>query len=129
MRYNINQPVGVRLIALFYAVGAAVLLISMVFNYAGMAGQMAIMHGLPEEWKLVLPATAVLGLIIAYGLYTMSRWGYILTVVYLLYLGTTSYFLSVPEGNQPFLGNFLWSLLVVLYLGWNWRAFFPRASN
>jgi len=129
MKNRTNAPLGVRLIALFYLVGAVALLLSMFFNYAGMGRQMAVMHGLPAHWTLALPAAAILGLSIAYGLYSMSRWGYVLTVAYLLYLGITSYPLSVPDGNQPFLGNFLWSLMVVLYLAWKWRAFFPKKSS
>jgi len=124
-----NTPMGVRLIALFYFLGAVVLLLSMFFNYTEMARQMAVMHGLPAEWKLALPAAVVLALAIAYGLYSRARWGYALTIVYLLYQGTTSYFLSVPEGTQPFLGNFFWSLMVVLYLGWKWRTFFPKKNG
>ncbi|MBN2554646.1 MAG: hypothetical protein JXA97_01800 [Anaerolineales bacterium] len=129
MNDQTNTPTGIRLIALFYLIGAAALLLSMFFNYSEMARQMAVMHGLPAEWKLALPVAAVLGLAIAYGLYSRSRWGYVLTIVYLLYLGITSYPLSVPDGNQPFLGNFLWSLFVVLYLGWKWRTFFPRENG
>jgi len=129
MKNRSNTSMGVRLIALFYLAGAVVLLLSMFFNYADMSRQMAGMHGLPEDWTLALPAAVLLGLVIAYGLYTLSGWGYVLTVVYLSYLGTTSYFLSVPEGDQPFLGNFFWSLLVLLYLLWKWRTFFPKSDD
>jgi hypothetical protein len=80
---------------------------------------------------IVLPAIAILAIGISYGLYSLSRWGYYLTLIYQIYFGTVSFilllwgtdgkqpFTSNPsgiDGNLPFIGSFIWSLVVVIYL-------------
>jgi hypothetical protein len=119
-----TRPLGVMLISGFYVFGAVVLLIAMFLNPAEVSAAIAQRHGLsPDVGVAVLPAVALLGLAIAYGLYTLSRWGLVLTVVYLAYFAAVSLFagaLSWSAGGQPLepvaLGNFTWSALVVIYL-------------
>ncbi|HDP69581.1 MAG TPA: hypothetical protein ENN38_02080 [Actinobacteria bacterium] len=125
MKDEITVPIGIRLISYFYIFGAAILIVCMFTNYSEVANHMVVRHGFPVEWKLVvLPAIAALAIAIAYGLHSLSRWGYYLTFVYLLYFGTVSFFLAGRKGTQPFLGNFIWSVFVILYLLWKRRLFF-----
>ena len=124
MKNNPNRPLGIILISIFYLFGAVVLLISMFTNYAGVAEQITLVHGLPLSLKLiVLPSVAILAIGISYGVFSLSRWGYYLTVIYLIYFGTISLLLSVPLGKQTFMGNFMWSVLVVTYLLFKRRLF------
>ena len=89
----------------------------MFTNYAGVAEQITLVHGLPISLKLiVLPFVAIIAIGISYGLFSLSRWGYTLTIIYLIYFGAISLFLSMPFGKQTFMGNFIWSVLVVTYL-------------
>ncbi|BCL77750.1 hypothetical protein ccbrp13_02150 [Ktedonobacteria bacterium brp13] len=110
-------PVGVMLIAGFYVFGALVLLISLFTNSAEVSRQIAERQGIsPSIGLLILPLTAALALLIAYGLYALSTWGFFLTLLYLTYFGSCSFILGGKEGIQPYLGNLIWSLLVVIYL-------------
>jgi hypothetical protein len=59
---------------------------------------------------------AGLALTIAWGLFSLSRWGYILTVVYLIYFGSVGLFLSRGQATTIDFGNFIWSLSVIIYL-------------
>ena len=124
MKNNPNRPLGILLISIFYLFGAVVLFISMFTNYAGVAEQITLVHGLPISLKLiVLPLIAILAIGISYGLFSLSRWGYILTMIYLIYFGTIGLLLSMPFGGQTFMGNFMWSVLVVTYLLFNGKLF------
>jgi hypothetical protein len=110
-------PVGVMLIASFYVLGAFVLLISIFTNPAEVSKQIAERHGIPLSIGIsILPLIAVLSLFVAYGLLSLSSWGFFLTLFYLMYFGCISFFLGGKEGIQPYLGNLLWSLFVVIYL-------------
>lgn len=110
-------PLGVLLISSFYAFGAIVLLAFLFINPAEPSSMIAERHGLPAStgtWILLV--VAGLGLLIAYGLVSLSRWGYVLTVLYLIYFGSVNWFLSSTKGNLLNFGNLFWSFLVILYL-------------
>ncbi len=119
-----TPPLGVMLISGFYVFGAVALLIAMLANPAEVSAAIAQRHGLPPDLGVaVLPAVALLGLAIAYGLYALSRWGFVLTLVYLAYFGAVSLAsgaLSWSASGQPLeevaLGNLTWSALVIVYL-------------
>jgi hypothetical protein len=127
MKRKLNLNVGIVVISLFYIFGALILFLSMVTNYAATAEQITLRHGLPLDLKFIfLPAIAILAIFISYGLYSHSRWGYFLTLIYQIYFGLVSFvlFLSTTDGNLTFLGSFIWSLLVVIYLLMKRRIFF-----
>ena len=108
---------GVLLIAAFYLFGAAILLVSMFTNPVDVSNTIAAAHGLPPAagaW--ILPAVAGLAILIAYGLFTGTRWGFFLTVTYTVVFGTISFGLLLQNFEQPYIGNAIWSFLVLLYL-------------
>ncbi len=119
-----RKPIGVLLIAGFYAFGAIVLLFSLFSNPIGVSQIIAERHGLlPFFGVAITPIVAGLGLVIAYGLYSLSRWGYFVTIAYLIYFGGVSialgglnFALSGQEALQAYFGNLLWSVLVIIYL-------------
>ncbi|HXC03138.1 MAG TPA: hypothetical protein VNZ86_00225, partial [Bacteroidia bacterium] len=87
--------------------------------------QIAERQGVPPGiGLLILPLTAALALLIAYGLYALSTWGFFLTLLYLTYFGIYSFIAGGKQGIQPYLGNFTWSLLVVIYLLLKRKHFF-----
>jgi hypothetical protein len=119
-----SKPLGVLLIAGFYAFGAAALLIGLFINPIEVSRIIAERHGLlPSVGTVILPIVAALGLIMAYGLYSLSRWGFFLTIVYLIYFGGISIALgglnfaqTGQEAFQAYSGNLIWSVLVIIYL-------------
>ncbi len=119
-----NIPLGVLLLAAFYMFGALVLLISIFINPVGVSKAIALAHALsPTMGTEVLLAVAALALVLAYGLISLSRWGFILTLAYSLYIGVVSLvmgglsfaWIGQPE-MQIYFGNLLWSALATIYL-------------
>ena len=117
-------PFGVLFISLFYAFGAVVLLIAAVTNPVEMSREIAVRHGLPSDVGIAaLLGVAALGFAISYGLATLSRWGWILTMAYVLYFGGVSVVLggldfleSSDPAQQTYFGNLVWSAIVFVYL-------------
>ena len=112
-----NIPFGLLLIATFYTFGAVVLLISLFANPVQTSSVIAGAHGLPlSTGYWILPVIAGLALLIAYGLFSLSRWGYVLTIIYLGYFGIVSGLLLRIHCSSVYLGNLLWAILVIVYL-------------
>ena len=122
-------PLGVLLIGSFYAFGAIVLLVFLLINPAQTSSIIAERHGLPASTGIwILPVIACLALLIAFGLYSLSKWGYILTIVYLLYFGSVNGFLYIGQASWTYLGNVIWSFLVIPYLILVRKHFFEKKS-
>lgn len=114
---RINIPIGLLLIVVFYTFGAVVLLMFLFVDPVQTSSVISKVYGLPvPAGNWILPSIAVLGLLIAYGLFTLSRWGYLLTIAYLVYFGSVSVLLLRSHNEAVYLGNLLWSMFVVLYL-------------
>lgn len=114
---RITIPFGLLLIALFYVFGAVVLLVFLFVDPAQTSSVIGRVHGLPVSiGNWILPLIAVLGLVIAYGLFTLSRWGYMLTLLYLVYFGVVSGGLLRTHNDPIYLGNLVWSIFVIVYL-------------
>ena len=116
-KLKVNIPFGLLLIAIFYTFGAAVLLILMFEIPLQTSKAIAKAHGLPTSiGNWILPIIAVIALLIAYGLFSLSRWGYVLSILYLAYFGSVNGLILITHADSIYLGNLLWSLLVIIYL-------------
>ena len=119
-----SLPLGIWLIASFYVFGALVLLIALFTNGSNAREVIAAAHGLsPAIGAEFVLAVAALVLILAYGLISLSRWGFFLAVAYSFFLCANSLIhggLSFAWTGQPQLqvhfGNLLWSAAVLIYL-------------
>ncbi len=110
-------PLGVILISAFYIFGAAVLLIFWIVNPEPAASAMAIRHGLPAatgSW--ILAVVAAIGLLVAFGLLSLSRWGFWLTIVYSLYFLIVNRYMAGARWVSVYCGDAIWSFLVIGYL-------------
>jgi hypothetical protein len=127
-----NIPIGVLLISSFYFFGALVLLVNVFTNPAEVCETIARAHGLSSligiEFVLLV---AVFALALAYGLICLSRWGFILTITYSTYMvfiniiSFTGIFTSTTSSERMILfGNFIFSVLVIVYLLFVRRSFF-----
>ena len=122
-----NIPFGLLLIAAFYTFGAVVLLILLFANPIQTSSAIARVHGLPlSAGYWILPFIAGLALLIAYGLFSLSRWGYMLTMLYLAYFGIVSGSLLRTHDDPIYLGNLMWSIFVIIYLVLVRQRFQPR---
>ncbi len=112
-----SVPLGVLLISGFYTFGAIVLLVFLFVNPQTAATQIALRHGLPASTgNWILPLIAGVGLLIAYGLVSLSRWGYWLSIAYLLYFGVVNFYMSGASWVSVYCGDSIWSFLVIAYL-------------
>ena len=120
-------PFGILLITSFYTFGAVILLLFLITDPKQVASAVALRHGLPASTgNWILPVIGCLALMIAFGLYSLSWWGYILTSVYLLYFGSVNGFLYIEQASWIYLGNVIWSCLVILYLIFVRKRFFEK---
>ncbi len=123
-------PFGILLIASFYAFGAIILLAFLVINPGQAASVIAQRHGLPASTgNWILPIVAGLGLLVSFGLYSLSKWGYALTLLYLIYFGSVNWFMYRTQADLLFFGNLVWSFLVILYLVLVRKRFFGNDST
>jgi len=119
-----NVPIGVLFIASFYVFGAFIILAWVFIDPTAISGTIAKAHGfLPVTGIELSLVVAVLALILVYGLVRLSRWGFILTMAYSMYIclvnlisGSQTFTVSVSPENSLYYGNFIFSLLVIVYL-------------
>jgi len=112
-----RSPIGILLFASFYLFGALVLLVSLFTNASAISRAIADAHGLPAVAdSVVLPVVAGIALAVAYGLYSRARWGYFFTLTYLILFGGVSAWLMSQHFQQPYIGNFTWSIIMLVYL-------------
>jgi hypothetical protein len=130
MRNNPSPPLGIKLISFFYLFGAVVLIFTMFTNYGEVAEQITLRHGLPLGLKsIILPLVVILAIAIAQGLYSLSKWGYYLSLIYLIYFGAVSLYILSSTMKQPYIGNIIWSLIVVIYLIIKRRLFLVKTEG
>ncbi len=122
-----NIPLGLLLIATFYTFGAVVLLIMLFANPIQTSSVIARVHGLPlSTGYWILPFIAGLALLIAYGIFTLSQRGYMITMLYLVYFGIVSGSLLRTHNDPIYFGNLMWSIFVIIYLVVVRKRFQPR---
>ena len=110
-----RRPLGITLIGYFYIFGAIVLLASLFSNDKSQFG-FALRFGFPNAPENIMKvAIAILSFIISYGYLKLKKWGYWLMIVYTLYFLVVSSFLAHQYKSQPFYGNVIWSIMVLVY--------------
>ncbi|MGB8002392.1 MAG: hypothetical protein WCF60_20160 [Anaerobacillus sp.] len=125
-----KRPRGVTLISFFYLFGGLVLLITGIFFDAG-ANTIGVAErfGLPNApERLVRILVALLSFVMAYGYIRLTRWGFWMMVTYSVVFGFISSLFVSNQSVQPFLGNMIFSLIVLLYTVYV-RKFFLRTSK
>ena len=125
-----RTPLGVILITLFYMFGAIVLLITLFTNPVEAGRGLSASFGLsPAADAWILPSIATSAFLISFGLFSRSRWGYFLSIAYFLYFGGISLWLISHSAQQPYIGNFIWSFIVLIYLAWKREYFLGPRTN
>jgi len=121
-----KRPLGVSLISYFYIFGAVVLLNSAVFynadaDFIGIAERFGLPN-VPERFMRVL--VALISLLMVYGYIRLKKWGFWLIIVYSVLFGLISSVLVSNQSQQPFIGNLIWSIIVLTYTIYIKRTFF-----
>ncbi|MGE8203465.1 hypothetical protein ACQKP0_02795 [Heyndrickxia sp. NPDC080065] len=120
-----KRPLGVSLISYFYIFGAGVLIVTAIFfnenaDKFGIADRFGLPN-FPEQLFRIL--MAVVSIIIIYGYIRLKRWGFWLMILYSFGFGLISYILLFSYNQQPFTGNFIWSIFVLIYTFYARKAF------
>ncbi|EYE87242.1 hypothetical protein Q428_14390 [Fervidicella metallireducens AeB] len=108
-----KRPLGISVIGYFYIFGAIVLFLTLgTHQDIGFNERFGIPF-LPE--LVVRISVALFSLIMAYGYLKLRKWGYWTMILYsIIFL-----FISIKQvtlyQNQPFIGNIIFSLLVIIY--------------
>ncbi|KAB2331586.1 hypothetical protein F7731_18610 [Cytobacillus depressus] len=121
-----KRPLGVSFISYFYIFGAVVLIITAIFfnpdaNEFGIADRFGLPNFPEQLFRIIL---AVVSLIIIYGYIRLKRWGFWLMILYSFGFGLISNILLFSYNQQPFTGNFIWSVIVLIYTFYVRKSFF-----
>ena len=112
-----KRPIGISIISYYYIFGAFILFITSIFyeshiNEIGISDRFGLTH-VPEQFMRVVVASTTL--IIIYGYMKLKKWGFWLMIVYSILFGTISLVLTITYNQQPYIGNMIWSFIVLLY--------------
>lgn len=124
-----KRPLGVSLISSFYIFGAVVLIYTAVFfnpDEFGIADRFGLPNFPEHPFSIIL---AVVSLIIIYGYIRLKRWGFWLMILYSFGFGLLSFILLRSSNQQPFTGNFIWSVIVLIYTLYVRKSFFHVDKN
>jgi hypothetical protein len=121
-----KRPIGISVISYFYIFGAIVLLFTAIFynadaNSIGIAERFG-MPNVPERLMRVIVALFSLGMI--YGYLRLKKWGFWLMVIYSTLFGLISSSLITNGSQHIFIGNLIWSIIVLAYTIYTKNSFF-----
>lgn len=127
----VKRPLGVSIIGYFYIFGSIVLLFTVIFYQDG-----ADTIGISERFGVsVVPervmrvAVAFFSLLMAYGYMRLKKWGFWLLITYSVLFGFISVILATNQPQQPFIGNVVFSVIVLIYSIYVKEAFFKTAPR
>ncbi|WP_273853384.1 hypothetical protein [Guptibacillus spartinae] len=111
-----KRPIGVTLISYFYLFGAVVLVFTAIFYDAANTIGIAERFGLPNApERLMRGLVALTSLVLVYGYIRLTIWGYWFMIAYSVIFGCISALLVSYPSPQPFLGNMIFSIIVLMY--------------
>lgn len=121
-----KRPLGVSLISYFYIFGAIVLLFTAIFynanaNSIGIAERFGLTKILE---RLIRVIVALFSLGMVYGYIRLKKWGFWLMITYSVLFGIVSSLQITNQLHQPFIGNLIWSIIVLVYSIYVKKTFF-----
>lgn len=126
-----KRPLGVTLISYFYIFGAAILIATAIFFNAdadefGIADRFGLTNFPEQLFRIIL---AIVSLILINGYMRLKKWGFWLMILYSSGFGLISYNLLSSQNQQPFIGNFSWSVIVLIYTFFVRESFFLKEKD
>ncbi len=110
-----KKPLGITLIGYFYIFGAVVIAITLFTNAKDQFG-IAVRFGVPNFPENIMRVlVSMISLIMAYGYLKLEKWGYWFMLIYTIYFLIVSITLYQQYNQQPFYGNIIWSIIVLIY--------------
>lgn len=126
-----KRPLGITLISYFYIFGSVILLLSALFfnvddGEVGIAARFGILSFPEQLFRIIV---AISSLVIITGYLRLKRWGFWLMILYSFIFGIISYILLLSYNQQPFLGNTIWSIIVLIYTFYVRKSFFQVVED
>ncbi|WP_201715629.1 hypothetical protein [Rossellomorea arthrocnemi] len=126
-----KRPIGVSIIGYFYIFGAVVLLFTAIF-YQADADAISISERfglsiLPERMMRIV--LAFFSLLMVYGYMRLKKWGFWLFISYSVLFGLISSVIATNQPQQPFIGNVVFSIIVLMYTIYVKEAFFTTVKR
>lgn len=110
-----KRPLGITLIGYFYIWGAVALIITLFTSGTEQFG-IAVRFGVPNAPENIMRVlVSIISLIMAYGYLKLEKWGYWFMLIYTIYFLVVSITLAQQYNQQPFYGNIIWSIIVLIY--------------
>lgn len=110
---EMKRPFGITLIGYFYIFGAILLLLTL-----GVKQEIGIniRFGVPNIPDTVVRIFIIaVSFIIAYGYLNLKKWGYFSMIIYSILFLIISLNQVIVYNSQPFIGNAIFSLIVLIY--------------
>ncbi|WP_164670200.1 hypothetical protein [Virgibacillus doumboii] len=126
-----KRPLGVSLISYFYIFGAIILLYTVIFydvnaDPIGIADRFGV-PSVPEQPMRILVAIFSMGMV--YGYIRLKKWVFWLMITYSAFFGLVSLTLISNQHQQPFVGNLIWSIIVLAYTFYVRSSFFKTGEE
>ncbi|WP_044338616.1 hypothetical protein [Rossellomorea aquimaris] len=120
-----NRPLGVSIIGYFYIFGSIVLLFTAIFYQAdadtiSMSERFGV-SVIPE--RIMRIVVALFSLVMVYGYMRLKKWGFWIFIMYSVVFGLVSFILLTNQPQQPFIGNFVFSVIMLSYTVYVKKAF------
>lgn len=117
-----KKPFGIIFIGWFYIFGAIILFLTLgVKQEVGINMRFGVPF-LPET--AVRLFVAIFSVIMAYGYFNLKKWGYWSIIIYSLVFLVISINQVNNYHSQPFIGNMIFSLIVILYTFMHRHSFY-----
>ncbi|MGD6993797.1 hypothetical protein [Sutcliffiella horikoshii] len=121
-----KRPLGVSLISYFYIFGVVVLLFSVIFynadaNSIGIAERFGLPNAPERLFRVVV---ALFSIVMVYGYFRLKEWGFWVMIAYSIIFGSISSLLITNQSYQPYIGNLIFSFIVVVYTIYVKEAYF-----
>lgn len=108
-----NRPAFATFIGYFYVFSSILILLTIFVKQDIPINVRFGLENIPNV--LVVPIVAIISSVMAYGYLKMTKWGYWFTVIYSTLFMCISFTLINNVGGQPFIGNAIWSIIVLVY--------------
>lgn len=123
---DMKKPFGIALIGYFYIFGAIILLLTLgIKQEIGINVRLGVPY-LPEIAVRIF--IALFSIIMAYGYLNLKKWGYWTMVIYsIIFLAVSIHQVNLYH-SQPFIGNIIFSIIVILYTFVKRRNFYGNVK-
>lgn len=120
-----KRPIGITIIGYFYILGAAILFLTLGKEFdIGIVARFGIPNYSETPIRIII---GLLSLIMAYGYLDLRKMGYWTMMCYSLTFAIISCNLAAVYQSQPFIGNAIFSIIVVTYT-FGKRKYFVKSA-